>query len=349
MAVRQFIGWVARLLLLAMCLRGAVAVAHAQDPPPDSQAVAALRAELRLERSVYSPSEPVLLRLTLFNPSDQPIELSGTSAAGPADPVALPAGLLFGTREQPALTIAYEQESPVPVLPPEGLNTAATARLTLAPRTALGTAIDLRALHRPLRYAGEHRIQWRPFGDAGPSASASLRIEPRKLAILVTDYGKITFQLAYDTAPRNVENFLSLVRQRFYDGLVFHRIIPQFIIQGGSPDGTSTGVRADGVLVPAEFNDTPFVAGTLAMARKPSDPHSASCQFFISLARNPELDGQYTVIGQASDEESLRTLRQLAELPTDADGRPLRPVVIRFLTLVDAEPPAPERLQTARP
>ena len=85
------------------------------------------------------------------------------------------------------------------------------------------------------------------------------------------------------------------------------------------------------------------------MARKQSDPHSASCQFFITLARQPDLDGQHTVIGHASDDESQRTLRRISELATDDDGRPLRPVIIRFLTLVEIDRAIPNRVDVAQP
>ena len=93
---------------------------------------------------------------------------------------------------------------------------------------------------------------------------------------------------------------------------------------------------ADGKTVPAEFSDTPIELGTLVMAHKPDDPNSASCQFFIALARLEDLDGKYTVIGQARDDESLRTLNQLAALPTNRSDRPVKPLVIRSINLVDA-------------
>jgi peptidyl-prolyl cis-trans isomerase B (cyclophilin B) len=142
-----------------------------------------------------------------------------------------------------------------------------------------------------------------------------------------------------------VEAFIDLVRSGFYDNKTFHRVIPGFLIQGGCPKGDGTGIRPDHKLLPAEFNNTPFRAGTLAMAHKPSDRNSASCQFFITLSRLPELDGQYTVIGQASDEESLRTLNELAAEPTDKHDRPRHPLYIRSITLVDAELPETTHLE----
>ena len=199
------------------------------------------------------------------------------------------------------------------------------------------TEIDLREHYSALRYSGAYRVEWRPLGERAGTAKAGFRVEPRKNAILVTDKGKVTFSLMYDEAPRHVENFLDLIRDGFYDGKTIHKVIAGFVLQGGCPKGDGTGVRPDGKLLPAEFHDAPFKLGTLAMARKPADPNSASCQFFITLTRLPDLDGQYTVIGQADGEESLRTLSQLAAEPADARHRPRLPLIIRSINLVDAE------------
>lgn len=315
-----------------------------------------LRVEVTLDRTIFSPTDPVVARFTLINADGQPIEVPIESTIC-AETVNLPDAILYGPPGRPALTISIDGDPPLAIPRPGGSESvsesdaeaASGSKLVLGPRTVLGAQIDLRSTQRSLRYAGQYRVEWRPFGADGPRASASFRIEPRKSAIIVTDFGKINVELAYDTAPRNVENFLDLARTRFYDGLTMHRIIPNFIMQGGSPDGTSGGIRPDGRLVAAEISGAPFVAGTVAMARRPSDPDSASCQFFISLERVPELDGEYTIIGHASDEESLQTIQQIAALPTDADGRPQRPVVIRFVTLVDAHQPGVQRFDSVRP
>jgi cyclophilin family peptidyl-prolyl cis-trans isomerase len=169
------------------------------------------------------------------------------------------------------------------------------------------------------------------------AASTEFRVEVRKDVIMVTDLGKMTFIIDYDGAPGNAENFLELVREGFYSGSTFHRIIPGFVVQGGSPTGDSTGARADGKRMAAELRDIPVEPGTLLMAHKPSDVNSASCQFFVALARLKELDGQYTVIGYARDAESLRTLQQLAAVPTDTRDRPVEPLILRSINLVDSD------------
>jgi peptidylprolyl isomerase/peptidyl-prolyl cis-trans isomerase B (cyclophilin B) len=110
--------------------------------------------------------------------------------------------------------------------------------------------------------------------------------------------GVVTIELYPDVAPNTVESFKNLVRQGFYDGLTFHRVIPGFMAQGGDPEGT--GMGGPGFRLKAEFNDRKHVRGTVAMARA-ADPDSAGSQFYICYAPQPHLDGQYTVFGQVID------------------------------------------------
>ncbi|MGH6990558.1 MAG: peptidylprolyl isomerase [Stellaceae bacterium] len=107
--------------------------------------------------------------------------------------------------------------------------------------------------------------------------------------------GRVVIELRPDLAPHTVARIKELVRQHFYDGLTFHRVIAGFMAQTGDPTGT--GMGGSGVKLKAEFTDTPFVRGTLGMARA-QDPNSADSQFFICLAPAPFLDGKYTVFGQ---------------------------------------------------
>jgi len=108
--------------------------------------------------------------------------------------------------------------------------------------------------------------------------------------------GRVVIELRPDLAPRTVKRFKELVRQHFYDGLTFHRVIPGFMAQTGDPKGDGTG--GSGQTLPAEFSRTAhFERGTLGMARS-SDPNSADSQFFICFDASPWLDGQYTIFGQ---------------------------------------------------
>ena len=114
------------------------------------------------------------------------------------------------------------------------------------------------------------------------------------VVVLETSEGVIELELYPNVAPKHVANFLELANKGFYNGVIFHRVIDGFMIQGGDPTGTGRG--DSGKRVPAEFNDSLHHAGTLSMARS-SDPNSASCQFFICLGPQSFLDHNYTVFG----------------------------------------------------
>jgi len=125
-----------------------------------------------------------------------------------------------------------------------------------------------------------------------------------------TEHGTIEIELWPDVAPKTVENFTTLIRKGFYDGLVFHRIIPGFMIQGGCPQGT--GMGGPGYQIKAEFNPRNHVRGVISMARS-SSPDSAGSQFFIMHAAAPHLDGQYTAFGQVVS--GLEVVDKIAAVP----------------------------------
>jgi peptidyl-prolyl cis-trans isomerase B (cyclophilin B) len=135
-----------------------------------------------------------------------------------------------------------------------------------------------------------------------------------------TTNGTIKVELWDDAAPKHVENFLELAREGFYEGVIFHRIIPGFMIQGGCPEGTGTGGGPR--RLKAEFNDREHHPGVLSMARS-ADPDSASSQFFICLKREHchHLDGQYTAFGKVT--EGMDVVEQIASVDVDPhSGRP---------------------------
>lgn len=113
--------------------------------------------------------------------------------------------------------------------------------------------------------------------------------------LIETDLGSIKIELLSEVAPNTVANFKVLSNNGYYDGIVFHRVIPGFMAQGGDPSGT--GTSGPGYSIKAEFNETKHVRGTVAMART-SDPDSAGSQFYICFGPQPHLDRQYTVFGQ---------------------------------------------------
>lgn len=141
-------------------------------------------------------------------------------------------------------------------------------------------------------------------------------------------------ELYPDVAPNTVNNFVSLVKKGFYDGLIFHRIIAGFMIQGGDPDGT--GMGGPGYSIKGEFNYNGFdnslkhSRGVLSMARA-QHPDSAGSQFFIMHANAPHLDGQYAAFGKLIDGEDV--LDKIASVDTDYSDRPRKPQVMKTVTV----------------
>jgi peptidyl-prolyl cis-trans isomerase B (cyclophilin B) len=146
-----------------------------------------------------------------------------------------------------------------------------------------------------------------------------------EVAVFETDYGSFKIALYPDVAPLHVENFKKLIREKFYDGTGFHRVIPDFIIQGGDPQTRGGGNRArwgtgdpNQPKVPAEFSTRPFARGTVGMART-NDPNSATSQFFICIRPNPSWDGKYTVFGEVT--QGLNNVQVISNVPTDGNEK----------------------------
>jgi len=147
-------------------------------------------------------------------------------------------------------------------------------------------------------------------------------------ATLHTNSGAIAVELFDDDAPKTVENFRKLAADGFYDGVIFHRVIPDFMIQGGDPTGTGSG--GPGYTFEDEFNDHPVARGALAMAN--AGPNTNGSQFFIVTADAcPWLDGKHTVFGRVT--EGMDVVDAISQLDTDAGDRPREDVVIERLDL----------------
>ncbi len=146
--------------------------------------------------------------------------------------------------------------------------------------------------------------------------------------------GVIKLELYPEIAPKTVENFKKLVKEGFYDGLIFHRVIAGFMIQGGDPTGTGMGGAKDKLA--GEFsangfkNNLSHKRGVISMARS-RDFNSASSQFFIMHADGTFLDGQYAAFGKVT--EGMETVDDIAQTPTDASDRPRTPQKIRRIVL----------------
>src|SRR6201995_3747008 len=147
-------------------------------------------------------------------------------------------------------------------------------------------------------------------------------------ATMSTSEGEISIELFDDAAPKNVENFKKLGSEGFYDGLIFHRVIKDFMIQGGCPQGTGTG--GPGYQFEDEFNQHKVVRGALAMAN--AGPNTNGSQFFIVTADSaPWLDGRHTVFGQVT--AGMDAVDAIEATPTGAQDRPLEPPVIESIEL----------------
>jgi peptidyl-prolyl cis-trans isomerase B (cyclophilin B) len=147
-------------------------------------------------------------------------------------------------------------------------------------------------------------------------------------ATLHTDQGDIAVELFDEDAPKTVDNFTKLAREGFYDGVIFHRVIPDFMIQGGDPTGTGTG--GPGYQFEDEFNDHKVERGALAMAN--AGPNSNGSQFFIvTTDAAPWLDGKHTVFGRVTS--GMDVVDLISELPRDARDRPREDVAIERVQL----------------
>ena len=148
------------------------------------------------------------------------------------------------------------------------------------------------------------------------------------------DGGVMKAELYPDIAPESVKNFVDLASKGFYNGLIFHRVIPGFMIQGGDPEGT--GMGGPGYSIKGEFtangfrNDLKHTRGVLSMARA-MDPNSAGSQFFIMHEDYPSLDGQYAAFGKLI--EGIEVVDEIANVRTDYNDRPLEPQQIEFMTV----------------
>jgi peptidyl-prolyl cis-trans isomerase B (cyclophilin B) len=149
-------------------------------------------------------------------------------------------------------------------------------------------------------------------------------------ATLHTSEGAIELELYPDAAPKTVENFEKLSRDGFYEGVIFHRVIPDFMIQGGDPTGTGTG--GPGYEFGDEFNEHRVTRGALAMAN--AGPNTNGSQFFIVTAEEASwLDGKHTVFGRVTD--GMDVVDRISQAERDANDRPRTPVTIERVELAD--------------
>jgi len=171
-------------------------------------------------------------------------------------------------------------------------------------------------------------ILFNPFNS---NSNSSDNMSDRQITVIETNLGTIVIQLFPDVAPGHVENFVKLAQDGFYDGTTFHRVIPDFMIQGGDPnskddDRSNDGQGGPGYTIKAEFSDMPHKRGILSMARA-QDPNSAGSQFFIVVADSNFLDGQYTVFGEVI--EGMEVADKIVNVEKDGNDNPREKVTMK--------------------
>lgn len=166
---------------------------------------------------------------------------------------------------------------------------------------------------------------------ARPAAAADVAeaAVKRQTAVFETTMGKFKIELYNDLAPNTVKNFVTLAQKKFYDGIIFHRVIDNFMIQGGDPTGT--GMGGPGYSIKDEFGKglKHEKAGMLSMAN--AGPDTGGSQFFITLVPCPWLDGKHAIFGHVV--EGMDIVEKIGKTPTDSQDRPLKKVMITKLTI----------------
>ncbi|MFH0882440.1 MAG: peptidylprolyl isomerase, partial [bacterium] len=160
----------------------------------------------------------------------------------------------------------------------------------------------------------------------------------KEVAVMQTDMGTVILGFYPDIASKTVARFKELAREGFYDGVLFHRVIPGFVVQSGDPKTKDPntppmeyGTGGSGQNLPAEFSELKHKRGTLAMARA-QDPNSADSQFYIALEAQPHLDGKYTIFGEVL--KGMDVIDRIAAVETDARDVPRQPIHILSIKIV---------------
>ena len=309
---------------------------------------------LRLDRTLIQAGQEVWAEFSVINLTGDPLALrvpQTTSDESPTTMMGLPIGHVFSGTDFSALSIVdsnkdsfdtqvhFKPRRPVPTV-------------QLRPYGSAGVRIELTKHYDSLKRPGKYTLVWQPYENAVQSPPVQVTIMAERQAVILTEFGKMTLRFYYNEAPRHVENFIELAGQKFYDGLTINRIVSGGVIQGGDPRGDRRGIRPDGKRLAAEFNKIQFETGTAGMARSSKDPDSASCQFFICLARQPSFDGKQTAFAYLVGDESFETLRRIADVPCGPDDRPREPVYIRAISLENVPLRNPDHaigIQSANP
>jgi peptidyl-prolyl cis-trans isomerase B (cyclophilin B) len=250
----------------------------------------AMAINLKLDKPSYNLGDTIRATVTVTNEG-------GAPGRYPKPELCMPSVSLHVTRNPAAPT----PESYIVRIGPD------SAEVTLKPKETVSSVIELPVVDATMQTVEAY---YRPKGRIHPtfegtekevSNSVPVKVSAggKKLyAVITTELGPIKLEFFADRAMNHVASFVALARKGYYNGIVYHRVVPRFVIQGGDPTGTGGG--GPGYKLPAEFNEIEHVPGILSMARTP-DPHSAGSQYFICTADCDGLNNEYTVFGKVVD------------------------------------------------
>jgi peptidyl-prolyl cis-trans isomerase B (cyclophilin B) len=252
-----------------------------------------------------------------------------TGAADSSKTAGAPEDAAVDSKTQDAATEAVEETAKQPD-PEEGkpVPPADTMPPDTAPMAPAQTPADTGKAAEAKPRTPETKPE-EPVDPAAPYKSVTFAAGEKPRVMMETSMGNITIELWPDVAPNHVKSFVYLINKGFYDSLMFHRVVPGFVIQGGDPEGT--GMGGPGYQVPAEFSTTlKHEEGTLSMARS-QDPNSAGSQFFLCVANTPFLDGKYTIFGKIV--EGLDVIHKIEKTPAQRE-RPVTPVYMTKVSMM---------------
>lgn len=167
---------------------------------------------------------------------------------------------------------------------------------------------------------------------SSPSQQHTVQQTPQEVAVIETNMGTIVFKFHPEVAPKTVENFKKSANSGFYNGTKFHRVIPDFMIQGGDPNSKSSdrsthGMGGPGYTIPAEFSSISHKRGIVSMARRGDNINSAGSQFFIVVKDSTFLDKEYTVFGEVI--QGMDVVDKIVSVKRDGNDNPIEPVIMQ--------------------
>jgi len=327
-------GWLILGLVLAASITGGSAASSPSAVPPPSPISIYFETQL----PYFYEGDNIPVAMTVKNVSDGPVDNSQGL------------DLLGGFQ--------VEDAKGTKLKPAEGSHTLVSQPKALEKSAFFGRVLPLEEIFPGLKKAGNYKVSWKGAGADSNTLILHVvsRYDPKKnyRARLETDFGPIVIDLDKDSAPRHVRNFVDLARQGFYNGNQFHRILPGVAIVGGSPTGDPTA--GAGYNLDPEPSRTPMEAGTVVQVRnRETGAMDSGSHFMILAIAKPDLTGQMSVLGKVV--EGMDTVKTICQVPTarrpdepaGMPERPVKPILIKKVTLTEVAESAPPKTGEAKP